>query len=170
MSTKTCVTCLKEKMLDDFHALKDGKYGRHSKCKQCRNMQRKERYTQNHEKELQWSSDHKKFGAKQERCLPKPYLTDAQREASKKRKCEQSNAAVKRWIERKKANNTYLPYKRKVDATMRDRLTSAYIRQLISRTDKIKTADITQEMVDARRIRVKEKRERRAAKLAQGQI
>ena len=39
METKTCTKCKETKTLDGFHTDKKGKFGKHSKCKICRNIQ-----------------------------------------------------------------------------------------------------------------------------------
>ena len=38
---KTCCHCKNHKLLDDFHKLKLGQFGRHSVCKDCRKIKRK---------------------------------------------------------------------------------------------------------------------------------
>lgn len=38
---KTCSHCKNHKLLDDFHKLKMGQFGRHSECKDCRKIKRK---------------------------------------------------------------------------------------------------------------------------------
>ena len=42
ISEKICTKCNIIKPLDDFHNLKNGIYGKHSNCKQCRQLYRKE--------------------------------------------------------------------------------------------------------------------------------
>ena len=39
MENKTCTKCKETKTLDGFHSDKKGKFGKHSKCKICRNIQ-----------------------------------------------------------------------------------------------------------------------------------
>lgn len=63
MNTKTCTCCKQEKPVDAFgvYAHKaSGKTYRHPRCKTCRSNQRRERYVQNHDKELEWSKKHKR--------------------------------------------------------------------------------------------------------------
>ena len=38
---KTCSHCKNHKLLDDFHKLKKGQFGKHSVCKDCRKIKRK---------------------------------------------------------------------------------------------------------------------------------
>lgn len=143
-TTKACAHCKQEKPLEQFGLVKGA---RHSRCKACRNAQRKSRYQENRDQELAWRAS---------------YVSNNQAKCSTyAREWRQRNPDVAREKSRRYYNSHRDQYRAHGLRSSREAcrtLADSYIRKLIADGKQYDGREITAAEIEEVRARIQAKR------------